>query len=223
MAENSNLNLIKLLKKVERQDPENALLAELYKRHSKKTIEDLVTDLRQDASNTIGRIFTGAVDYDECVKRVAQKVGVKARFLTGDEAQNELLLLQILLKTHFEKLSPVEREAKIEEITKEFGVQGKDVITAVLLGTSSAFLGLIQQMGPLVVRQILFRVFMTFVSVQTAFTIVRFAALAIPFVNAVMAAWLAFDIAGPAYRKIVPSVLNIALLRLSYTEKDDAV
>ena len=40
--------------------------------------------------------------------------------------------------------------------------------------------------------------------------------LAIPVVNVAMTAGLAVSVAGPAYRKTVPTVLDVALLRLEY-------
>ena len=216
MSANSNNNLVNLLKKVAQQDPENSLLAELRVRHSEGSIEDLVTDLREDASNTLGRIITGAVDYDECVKRVAIKVGVNENHLTDDETQNELLILQASLKSYFEKLSPEEREKKLEEISIEFAEQlDKDTIRSVFLGSTTALLTIIQSGGV----WLFFQIFIRFLGFQVAYTAARFAALVIPFLNVVMVAWLVFDISGPAYRKIIPSVLNIALLRLSYSEK----
>ena len=49
---------------------------------------------------------------------------------------------------------------------------------------------------------------------QYMITVTRIATLEISFLNVAMEAWLVFDISGPAYRKIISSVLNIALLRL---------
>lgn len=214
MSSNSNVNLVKLLKKVEQQNPENALLAELYKRHGKNDVESLVTDLRQDASNTIGRIFTGAVDYDECVKRVAIKIGVQENYLTDNEIQNEFLILQKVLSTAYEKMSPEEREEKFAVLNKEFGDKiNEDILKQILKGSTSALLTALQLAGPYILEGIFWRI-VIYTGSTVALSAARYALLAVPFLNAIMGAWLVFDISGPAYRKIVPSVLNIAVLRL---------
>lgn len=214
MSSSSNANLVRLLKKIEQQDPENSLLIELYKRHKEKDVESLVTDLRQDASNTIGRIFTGAVDYDECVKRVAKKVGVNENYLTDDEVQNEFLILQKALSTAYEKLSPKEREEKFAELKKEIGDKiNDDILIQILKGSSSALLTALQLAGPYILEGIFWRIVAGGVG-TAVFSAARIALVAVPFLNAIMGAWLIFDISGPAYRKIVPSVLNIAVLRL---------
>lgn len=221
MAANSTKKLIALLKKVEQQDPSNALLAEMRKRHGVKStqpVENLVTELLQDSSNTIGRLLTGTVDYAKCVERVAGKVGIKSKDLADDEVQNEMLILQACLKSYFEKLSPKEKEEKIAEIAKELGPQDADIMKTILQGSAATFLVMLQA-GSAVATTVLVRTLLVFMGVQTARTTLQIIALAIPFLNIAMGAWLVFDIAGPAYRKVIPSVMNIAILRLTYTEK----
>lgn len=214
MSSNSNVNLVKLLKKVEQQNPENALLAELYKRHGKNDVESLVTDLRQDASNTIGRIFTGAVDYDECVKRVAIKIGINENHVTDDETQNEFLILQKALSTAYEKMSPEERKEKFAAFNKEFGDKiNQETLIQVLKGSNVALLSVLRLAGPHILEGMFWKIIFEGGS-TVLFSATRFALLAVPFLNAIMGAWLVLDISGPAYRKIVPSVFNIAMLRL---------
>jgi uncharacterized protein YaaW (UPF0174 family) len=216
MAQSSNDRLIDLLKEIATQDPHNQILEELYTRHEQYTISGLVQDIRDDGSNTIGRWISGAVDYDEVVKRVAKKVGISEDDLSPhSETDNELLIIQHAFKTYLNKLSPSEKEEKIKAIINETGDGSSEFVRILLTGSASSLLATIQLASPVIVRQVLMRIFAYLFAVQGALTAARFAVLAIPFLNIIMGAWLIFDISGPAYRKIVPSVLNIALLRLT--------
>lgn len=212
MSAASNIRLITLLETVKKNDPENELLLEIYKKHGKYTPESLVEELRKDASNTLGWLFTGAVDYDEAVKRVASKLKIDSKSLTDDEVKNELLIVRKALQDYINK-NP-DAEAKLEAVASELGVEGKDFVGAIMKGSTAAFLVMAQSVGPYVIWRTVALIMLRFASLQTAFTVARIATLAVPFLNVVMGVWLIADISGPAYRKIVPSVLNIALLRL---------
>ena len=212
MQKDSNIRLIALLEVARENDPKNELLLEIYKRHDKHTPEELVEELRADGSNTIGRIATGSVDYGEVVKRVATKLKIEKKDLSDDEVKNELLIVRKALQDYIKK-NPGEEE-KLLEAAKELGTEGTDFINILMKGSASAFLIMAQRVGPYIIWRSVALVMLQFAGVQTALTVARIATLAVPFLNVVMGAWLIFDISGPAYRKIIPSVLNIALLRL---------
>jgi hypothetical protein len=214
MAECSNTKLIELLKRVEIKDASNPYLQQMYERHGEKTVEGLVLDLRKDASNTFGWIFTGPIDYDECIRRVAIKVGIDENDLKGDEKQNELLVLIACLKKYFDGLDPAERETKKQEIFNEIGEEHEDFFNAFFLGSFTAILAVMQVVGPAIIRQMVFECIAIFAAGQIALNATRMLTLAVPFLNVIMAGWLAWDVAGPAYRKIIPSILAIAALRL---------
>lgn len=216
MSSISNLRLVNLLTAVSKEDPENSILLKIYETHGKYTPESLVQELREDASNTIGRWLTGAVDYDEAVKRVAEKVGVDAKDLTNDETENELLIIQKAIQDYVKKHPEVEEQLK--DVAKELG-DNTEFINILLKGSATAFLTVVGDVGAAVVQLVIFRVMAIFAGLQTALTAARFAALAVPFLNVIMTAWLIWDISGPAYRKIVPSVFNIALLRIEMADK----
>lgn len=218
MAAKSNMRLIQLFEKIRQTDPENELLMEICKRHDKYGAESLVLEIREDASNTIGRWFSGAVDYDEVVNRVAKKVGIKENELKNNEKENEILILGKILQDYIKKNPKVEGD--LRRLAKEANDESEEIIKAILAGSTSAFLSAVLIAGPVVTRQIILRIMAYFVTTQTALTVARIATLAIPFLNAAMAAWLIFDISGPAYRKIVPSVLNIAILRLQIDSEE---
>ncbi len=216
MSSISNLRLVNLLTAVSKEDPENPILLKIYETHDKYTPESLVQELREDASNTIGRWLTGAVDYDEAVKRVAKQVGVDAKDLTDDETENELLIIQKAIQDYVKKHPEVEE--KLKDVVKEFG-DNTEFINILLKGSATAFLGVAGTVGATVVRQVIIRVMAIFAGRQAALTAARFVAMAVPFLNVIMTAWLIKDISGPAYRKIVPSVFNIALLRIEMMGK----
>ena len=211
----SNLRLITLLERHEQQDCTNPMLKELYNRHSVEWATELVPDLCKDASNTIGWIFTGEVDYAECVRRAATKVGVPENDLLEDECKNEQLLLQCALKKYFEKLDPEERAKSHSKVMEEIGKDHEEILGALLKGSGASWLAIMQTVSPTIVRDIILKYMALAATEQTALVTARIATLAIPFINVVMAGWMIYDISGPAYRKIIPSVMNIALLRLS--------
>lgn len=212
MSKISNSRLVDLLEKVELNSQGTEILAEIYKRHGKYSPADLVDELRKDASDTIGGRVSGFVDYDEVVKRVALKIGVDKKELANDEIQNELLIIKKMLQDYIKK-NP-QAEANLENIANELGIEGKEFLNTLFKGSASAFLLMAQSVGPSVVSRTVTLILFQFVSVQSALTVARLATLAVPFLNIVMGAWLLASITGPAYRKITPSVLNIAMLRI---------
>ncbi|MDR0549334.1 MAG: hypothetical protein LBI10_08030 [Deltaproteobacteria bacterium] len=219
MASESNERLIQLLENIQAKDPNNALLAQLFKRHDESTVRDLVLDLRKDASNTLGWFFDEPVDYDECVVRVAKKIGVDEDDLTNDEIQNELIICQAVFKKYLVSLDPKEAEQKKEEIFEEIGDKYKEFASEMILGSTTAFLAIVQVIGPKVVQGIMLRVIGRVLAGQAAINVSRLAFTVVPILNVIMGVWLALDITGPAYRKIIPSVCNIAFLRLFDAKK----
>lgn len=179
----SNIRLIKLLTEVSNKDPENSFLLNLYKRHGKYTPESLVQEIREDASNTLLRPFKGSPNYDEVVRLVAEKMGIKKQDLSDDEATNEILIIQKMLQDYIKK-NPV-AEGNLAVLAKELGKNQTDFVSILKMNSKSgvfAALATIAGLGP---------------------------ALVTPFI-----------IAGPAYRKVVPSVIDIALLRLQQKQED---
>lgn len=173
----SNVRLIKLLTDVSNKDPENSFLLNLYKRHDKYTPESLVQELRDDASNTFLRAFKGSPNYDDVVRMIAKKIGIKEKDMSDDETTNEMLIIQKMFQDYVKK-QPIVDE-KLDVLGKEFKKQYTDLVSLLKMNIksgNSAVLTAIAGLGP---------------------------------------AWVAHVIiAGPAYRKIVPSVIDIALLRL---------
>lgn len=173
----SNVRLIGLLTEVSHKDSQNKYLLDLYKRHDKYSPDSLVQEIRDDASNTLLRPFKGSPNYDEVVRMVAEKIGIKKQELAEDEAANELLLLQKMLKDYVKKHP--EAEEKLNMQVKEMGEGYTDVLSLLKMNSTRSLL-----------------------------------AVAAVLTGILPGIVTAAAISGPAWRKIVPSVLNIAALRL---------
>lgn len=182
----SNVRLIKLLTEVSNRHPENSSLLNLHKRHDKYTPESLVQEIREDASNTLLRPFKGSPNYDEVVRMVAEKIGIKKQELGEDEAENELLILKKML-TDYVKKHP-EAEEKLNMQIKEMGEGYTDVLSLLKMNSTRSLLA---------VASILTGIMPSIVT--------------------------AAAIAGPAWRKIVPSVIDIAVLRLQSKQGEPIV
>lgn len=211
----SNDRLLTLFHKAPEDD-----LKELYKRHSVRKEQDLVSEIRRDGSNTITTWvfrFGKGVNYEEIVRNVASKVGVKYKPADiANEAQLELMIVQHLIKKHFDALTPEER-AEFQKHLDQLGKEYKDFWRQFLEAKGAAILALVQVLGRQFVATLLAQIMARLVVVSGGSLIVgRLVGLAIPFLNVALAAWFVIDIAGPAYRKTVPTVFQIALLRLQY-------
>lgn len=202
------------------------IFQEICKRHEKTVPTELLLEIREDGTNTFVNLFDGPVHYGEVVKRAAKKIGVKEE-LTDNLEENELLIVGKIVRDYWEKM-PEEERQKIYEKLKEVetaqvdAIEGMGVLKGV--GAVNGFLYgnigimvLIEWIGIKAVQRILMEIMLVFAGRLAAQQAARFIIGAfIPFLNIVMAAWLIVDIAGPAYRKIVPTVISIAMLRMYY-------
>jgi len=216
----SNERLVILFRRAPESD-----LQELYERHEVAAadgVEALVDEIRRDGSNTlITYSFRSGegVNYDEIVKGVADTVGVKYDpTQITDEAQLELAVAQHLIRKYFDSLTP-EQRASFQEHLDSLGEKYSDFWRQFLEADAMAILALVQVLGSEVVARLLAQVIGRLIVIRGGTLIAgRLVGLVIPFLNVALAVWLAIDIAGPAYRKTVPTVFQIALLRLQYGE-----
>jgi len=195
-------------------------LTELYERHGGNNQADLVTEIRRDGSNSVTTWifrFGEGVHYDKIVMDVASKVGVKYDPNdVANETELELLIVQHLVRNHFDLLSPAER-AEFERHLKELGEEYDSFWKQFSQATGAALLAIVRRLGAGFIAQLLAPIMARLLVVRGLAVIgPRLVGLAIPFLNVAMAAWLAIDIAGPAYRKTVPTVFQVALLRLQH-------
>lgn len=216
----ANERLMILLSKVPNED-----IKPLYERHRVgpgKMVKDLLEEIRFDGSNTISSLFRGyeGVDYDEIVQDVAEKFGVEIN--KGDnEITIERKLLDEILNKYLSnnKVSLEDREkvaAIVNKYEKRFSVflhlKGDDRVVSVgtirnvLQGAGAG--AVLEIIGAMTGRQLL---------PKAASSI----GLAIPLLNVILIAWAIFDVAGPAFRKTVPTVIEIAILRIQVEGEEE--
>ena len=200
-------------------------LQPLYERHGVEPSQGpkaLADEIRLDGSNTIASLFRGieGVAYLEVARDVADKMDVEWKENQKEEAIEQAILGK-LISEFLEHATQEEREQVnqiLEEVGEKYNNLSKDLLLAGLSAGSLALL--IKQVGRKVVANVIERIVAWIAARQVAKEgakrIAQIAGLAIPLLNAAMIAWTVIDIAGPAFRKTVPTVIEIALLRLEF-------
>lgn len=214
--EKSNGRLLTLLGSAPRER-----LKPLFERHGVEPadgIKELVDEIRLDGSNTIASLFRGieGVPYLEIVHDVADKMDVDYNENQKEDVI-EYAILGKMLKEFLDNASP-EARADVERILEEVGDKYKDKIWQAL--STGALAAIINTVGKQVIARVVHRIVAGIVVRQGAKEagkrVVQFAGYAVPLLNVAMIAWTVIDVAGPAYRKTVPTVIEIALLRLEF-------
>jgi uncharacterized protein YaaW (UPF0174 family) len=208
--------------KVLRKAPPESLLP-IYERHGIDPSEKekaLLEDVCLDGANSIASIFRGweGVDYDEIVTDVAEELGIQA--LDRTPRQLELAILEFIISKYLENATPEERSdiaALLKKAGGEFNDRG-EILKGIFAKGALALL--IRSVGEKVVGQVVGKIMIKIggrqVAKQAGKQAARMAGMAIPVLNVIMVGWTVVDIAGPAFRKTVPTVIEIALLRLEY-------
>lgn len=173
---------------------------------------------RKMGSNDIATLFRdgAGVSYDEIVYDVGRKLKVKGILEDAKTSENEELIIQKLFSDALDKMTEEERF----QLMGSLGISSKSIpyaaagaaITQVLLrelGGFAIYKGAVT-VANLVAKSLLG----TGLSFATNAAITRVVAAAVgPIGWIVSGAWLAVDLAGPAFRKTVPAVVHIAMLR----------
>jgi len=219
----SNDRLAGLLAQVLERDPWR--LRPLCDRHGVELgdgVGALVREIGLDGANTIASLLRRrrGVEYAEIARDVASKlkVGVEA---DADEVAVEHRILDAVLGRYVDGASAEDRAT----ILRELQAAGADVTDAgkVLVhgawaaGSLAALVnGIGQQAVAAVVKQIVLKTVGREAAKIAGRRAAAIASVAIPLLNVVMVGWTVVDLAGPAFRKTVPTVLEIALLRLEF-------
>jgi uncharacterized protein YaaW (UPF0174 family) len=157
------------------------------------------------------------VSYDEIVRDVASKVGAKVTSIANCEAMENAITAKIIEKA-WDKMSPQERKTMTESMN--IPAKGPATLAAVLaaaeLGGFATF-RLAAIVANALAKQIIGKG-LTFGA--NAALMEGVGVLVGPVGWAVMALWLAADLAGPAYRVTVPCVIQIAYLRQTIAIKN---
>ena len=218
----SNTRLENLLIEVFKDEGERDGLKALLERHKlppgrsgKIAAYTLVNQIRRDGSNSVRTLFGDRLNYDEIVRDVASQL--KIRFdprIVRDERDLELLILQRVFKEYFDKLSPEEREDIYGQIAG-LGVKDGDFNRLFLRASGPVLVNVLAQVNGRILWQILARI----IGARVAVGIGWFWAL-VPFLNFAFAGWIVWDMAGPAYRKTIPTVVQVAMMRLQFASSE---
>jgi uncharacterized protein YaaW (UPF0174 family) len=198
-----------LLRGVSEEAPER--LEPLFDRHGVDegdTIEALVEEICLDGANTIASLFRGweGAPYAEIVQDVAKtlKVSVTKK---DNYISIERKLLDHLFEKHYEK--PEER-AKLLTLAREHGVE-----QTLWTGGGVGLTVLMTTIGQEAVKQVVKQALRSIAGASAA----RIATFAVPILGAAVGAWTVADLAGPAFRKTVPTVIDVAILRIEFGPK----
>ena len=216
---------VRLYQLLANYDWDKPALKTLFKRHGGAPWEGvggLVQEITQDGSNTIVSIVLGNPEksYRDIVCGVAQKMRVPIK-ANDSEILIERKCLETILSKYLKTAPEEERQQMIQLIEESGRELGAEELTrqirssSLKLGTLSL---LVKRIGARATSQIVKKVVARIISRTAAREASRRAAqvagYAIPLLNAVMIGWTVWDLAGPAYRKTIPTVLEVAMLRL---------
>jgi small GTP-binding protein len=186
--------------------------------HSRATSEKIAKHFRQMGSNDFSTLFRGGegVSYSEIVVDVGEKLGAKKVSEKNTVEENEKEILNKLFSDTLEKMSVKEKS----ELFRSMGIKERDLPVASSAAAVATFL--LKQYGgfatyriSLIVANMVSRALLgSGLSFATNAALTRAIGTMLgPIGWIASGVWLAIDIAGPAYRKTVPAVIHIAMLR----------
>jgi len=214
----SDQRLIVLLDRV--SAAEAALLDPLYDRHGiirGGSVETLVRAIRLDGSNTLASTLRGGVGvgYDAVVQGVARRLKLDVSG-SPTEVQLERAVLDAVLGRIFDQGTPAWQAEVLG------GVQTTSLAEPLRTGrwVPGSLQVMVRDVGSdevaYVVGQIVARAVGYGAAREAAKRLAGTAGLAVPLVNVAMIGWTVWDLAGPAFRKTMPTVVEVALLRLRF-------
>ena len=178
--------------------------------------QDIAAEIQTFGANSLATLVRGGkgVLYKEVLIDVANKL--KANFNSKSDVSNiEQALLMKVLEGALNKMTAEEREA----LAKEAGLSAiaqlaPDAAIAIFMAAFKAGGFQSYQLTLIIVNSILKATIGRGLALAGNAVLVRTASILTgPIGWAIMGAWTAIDLAGPAYRVTMPSVIYIALLR----------
>ncbi len=211
-------DLLPLLETIDAQDA--SVLGSVRERHGisqRGSLRLLAEEIRLDGSNSFTSLFRGyeGVAYEEIVCDVASKLGAPVR-AEDSLVEAEWAVLRHVAEGYWEGLSEEERARILDgtdEIPEDFDA---DALFTTLSGGGALAALLMREVVTKLVARLMANVLLKAGLKEGAKHATRIAAYTVPFVGVVLALWTVNDIAGPAYRKTVPTVVQLALLRLQH-------
>lgn len=229
MSYKQDLDLVDIVHRTGRQSPEDLLPLLKYLSYdadtkdlaSRDTAADIASHMRRLGSNDFATfLYRGGegVTHEEIVLDVAQKLKAPGASKANSVVRNEAVILEKMFGDALDAMSLDERRALFQSMNVD--------ISDIPLGAASPIL-----------MQILLKQFGGFATYRFAVILANMVARALlggglsfaanmaitrsvgallgPIGWIATGAWLAIDLAGPAFRKTVPAVLYVAMLRQS--------
>ena len=183
----------------------------------RQTSESIAKTIRKLGSNDFATLFRvgKGVQYSEVVFDVGKKL--KANVLERNSVEkNESIILLKMFEDALERMTDEEKRAIFRSIgLNERNIPTGPITTAFLQGFLSQYGGFyIYQISVIVANMVSKALLGAGLSFATNAAITRTVGTLLgPIGWIATGLWLAIDLAGPAYRKTVPAVIHIALLR----------
>lgn len=179
--------------------------------------------LRQMGSNDIATVFRGGegVPYDEIVLDVGEKLKAKVEKSNSVEKNEEQILLK-MFEGALERMTDDEKRAVFRSMgMKESDIPLGAIGAVVIQNLLREFGGFYTYQITLIVANMVSRALLgSGLSFATNAAITRTVGTLLgPIGWIATGLWLIIDLAGPAYRKTVPAVIHIALLRTILVNK----
>lgn len=178
-----------------------------------KTCDELVARIRYNGSNTIAHLLGRDAEYLDIVRNVADKMNVPWAPEEDEEAVEKRILGAIFARA-WQQMSPSER-APVEKLFTEQGLETERVSRLLVEGTIVDFMPTISYLVTWNIARIIA------VAAARQAGAEALGGLVAGGVNMLLGPLgiilgvvvVSVDLAGPAYRKIIPTVLQIAYLR----------
>lgn len=193
-----------------------------YPEHLNAMSEQIADELCRFGGNTIANIFRGGgVSYKELLCDVCDKMKVNYNKSATIEMIESNLLMKVMTDS-LEKMSPEELKQLVQELnlkTTDFTKQA--IVVAMQMGVKfSGFM--VYRMAVIVANWVAKAILGRGLAFAGNMALTRgIAAFAGPIGWILTILWTAYDIAGPAYRVTIPSVIQVAYMRakMTYGEK----
>ncbi|VEJ09457.1 DUF3944 domain-containing protein [Actinobacillus delphinicola] len=233
LGELSNENLGKLFEILvydpednEKRLTETLSISEEYRRYGSDYTQywrRIAEELQLFGGNSFFNFFRGSsgVLYNEILCDVCDKMKVNYNKNSETTKIEQNLLMTVLEKALDDMTREEQEELAVSIGIKDFGRVNASVLTAAFLKLFNMGGFKSYQITLLVVNAIWKAIFGRGLTLVANTTITRVASILTgPIGWAVTGIWTAIDIAGPAYRVTIPSVLMVILLRQTYLNED---
>ncbi|WP_455232217.1 GTPase [Geopseudomonas aromaticivorans] len=194
------------------------------KHKTRENAEQIADYLCKMGSNDLATVFRGGkgVDYSEIVYDVGKKLKAPGIDSSKSIESNERAIVEKLFADALDKMSEDEKRALLGSIgITKFDIPYGSAGVIIIQQLAKHYGGFALYKTSLILANMIARAIMgRGLALAANVAITRSIGMALgPIGWIVTGAWLAIDLAGPAYRKTVPAVVHIAMLRQIVTNR----